>query len=72
MTRAGPDRKTLPSQRTVCAPPGVCTLTGDRARPEKMAATAEAHDPVPEERVSPTPRSKKNACSASALATFTN
>ena len=41
----------------VCVPPGACTLRGDCARLSKIAATAAAHDPVPDDCVSPTPRS---------------
>ena len=55
---AGPVRKTSRSQRTVCEPPGDVTRSGDCDLPLAIAATAAAHDPVPEERVSPTPRSK--------------
>src|SRR5271170_5862090 len=48
--RALPRRNTLFfSQRTVCVPPGVCTRTGDCALPVAIAATADAHDPVPED-----------------------
>src|SRR5438105_7642187 len=64
---ASPRRNTFPSQRTVCTPPGAITSTGDVQRPEAMAATAEAQEPVPEDWVSPTPRSKKRT---SALCLF--
>ena len=56
---AGPRRNTSCSKRTVCAPPGACTATGVWVRPVVIAATAAAHEPVPEDCVSPTPRSKK-------------
>src|SRR5579864_95653 len=57
--QAGPRRKTFPaSRRTSCVPPGACTFTDDSARLVAMAATADAHDPVPEDIVSPAPRSK--------------
>src|SRR5208337_3774351 len=45
------------SKRTVCGPPGAITVTGEVARPLVIAATADAHDPVPEDCVSPAPRS---------------
>ena len=55
---AGPRRKTFPPfQRTNCVPPGAWTFSGELALPAAMEATAEAHDPVPEDCVSPTPRS---------------
>src|SRR6267378_6373362 len=61
--RTAPRRNTRgPSVRTICAPPGACTRTGDSAFPDAMAAIATAQDPVPEDLVSPTPRSKNRAC----------
>src|SRR5438874_1105481 len=47
----------LRSQRTVCTPPGARTSTGDSAMPASIAAIAEAQEPVPEDCVSPAPRS---------------
>src|SRR3954451_2974899 len=43
---------------TVRLPPVISTLTGDWARLVAIAATALAHAPVPQARVSPAPRSK--------------
>ena len=46
------------SHSTVWGPPGLTTFTGELTRLLKMDATAAAHDPVPEDSVSPAPRSK--------------
>ena len=46
---AEPRRYTCFSHLTVCTPPCVCTLTGDSVLPATVAATAAAHDPVPED-----------------------
>src|SRR5262249_916518 len=70
---AGPRRKTSPCcKRTICGPPGACTLTGDCARPLSIAAPAAALEPVPEECVSPTPRSKKRTSIADFASTCTS
>src|SRR5579872_399171 len=70
---AGPRKKTLsPTWRTVCTPPGACTLTGEAARPMLIAAAADAQEPVPDELVSPTPRSKKRTRMSNLLSTTTN
>src|SRR3954454_16854239 len=71
--RAGPRKKILsPWRRTVCVPPGACTLTAESVRPGLIAATADAHEPVPEDRVSPAPRSKNRARRSNLLSTATN
>src|SRR6266545_2398408 len=45
---AGPRKYTCSSQRTVCAPPGATTFTREETRLLAIAATATAHDPVPD------------------------
>jgi len=54
-----------------CAPPGATTVTGDATRPLAIAATAAAHDPVPEDCVSPTPRSNSRISISFGLRTTT-
>ena len=57
---AGPFIQTAlspPAQAMVNVPPRVCTRTGDLSSPRAMPDTAAAHAPVPQERVSPAPRS---------------
>src|SRR5579884_2722993 len=73
MILAGPVSQTsFCSQRTICAPPGARTSSGDCARPLWMAATAAAQEPVPEDCVSPTPRSKMRSSTSPGPSTLTN
>ncbi len=58
-TSAHPVRKTPSSvQSTCCAPPGAMTSTDRSAPPCAIAAIADAHAPVPDDSVGPTPRSQ--------------
>src|SRR5260363_398211 len=55
---AGPDNCTCaPIHATLSAPPRIRTVTGESARPRRMAITAAAHAPEPHASVSPAPRS---------------
>ena len=67
---AGPVRNTSLFHSTVCIPPGACTRTGDFALPVWIEATAAAQEPVPEDMVSPTPRSQKRTSISSSVQDF--
>src|SRR5271166_761222 len=68
---ADPNRNTCSFHSTVCAPPGACTRTGELTLPLWMDATAAAQEPVPDDIVSPTPRSQKRTSISFAPFTFT-
>ena len=57
--RAGPRKKTLPPSAHGLRAAGRVHFDGRIGPSRAMAATADAQDPVPEDVVSPTPRSKK-------------
>ena len=60
------------SQRTVSCPRLVQTLTSFEVRPLSIEATAAAQEPVPEDRVSPTPRSQNRTSISCLLMTRMN
>src|SRR5271157_2419009 len=69
---AGPWRNTSPLHSTVCVPPGACTRTGELTLPVWMEAVAAADEPVPDDIVSPTPRSQKRTSISWSLRSVTN
>ena len=72
-TSAHPVRK-IPSSRhsTRCVPPGAITWTSRAAPPCAIAAIAEAHAPVPDACVGPTPRSQIRMRTRSGASTTAN
>src|SRR5208337_4432124 len=69
---AGPDRNTSSFHSTVWMPPGACTRRGELALPLWMEATAAAQEPVPDDIVSPTPRSQKRTSISFSFMILTN
>src|SRR5439155_12272373 len=70
MCTAGPMRCTSPPSipmpsSTTAEPPGMCTVTRSPTSPQRCAAHAAAHAPVPHACVSPTPRSTTRIVNAS-------
>src|SRR5262249_29776455 len=69
---AGPRSRIVSPSSTSCVPPGTRTVTCSPTRRRRWATAADAHTPVPHDRVSPTPRSQTRIVSSSSPATATN
>src|SRR5262249_11815911 len=68
----GPRSRIVSPSSTSCVPPGTRTVTCSPTRRRRWATAADAHTPVPHDRVSPTPRSQTRIVSSSSPATATN
>src|SRR4029079_10155368 len=68
----GPPSRTVGPSTTDSAPPSTSTWTRSPTNPRRCATAAEAHAPVPHDKVSPAPRSHTRIASRSGPATAMN